>query len=227
MKYLQRYIKSLSENVVEKKCIETSSSTYYIVDDGFKIRLSDHFAPISVASALHLEIVQIFDSEDFIILYKNFKSPMKKNRKEVKDFLKFAYDVYRMGQMAHEQSKEKTIKNASDEEKKELQDKIFNKLNKEWKSYTSQIDEIFSKYPSFIKIKNWERFGAILGALSVGSVDKEVKNVFKSYLNSKKLNNRKILEVIYNIYNIEGGMAVTKDIVKAYCNYAMTNVNKE
>lgn len=223
MKYLQRYIKTLSENVVEKKCIETSNSTYYTVDGGFRIRLSDHFSPVSVSSELHVEIIQIFDSEDFIVLYKNFKSPMKKNRKEVKEFLKFAFDVYRMGRMVSEQSREKASKNIDDEKIKEERDKIYKKLKKEWKKYDSLINDILSKCPSFVKMKKWVNIGSIFGTLSLGRLSNEVKKVLKSYFESKKITGKEILEIIYNLYNIEGSFAVSENTVRIYCDYLIDN----
>lgn len=223
MKYLQRYIKTLSENVVEKKCIETSNSTYYTLDGGFKVRLSDHFSPVSVSSELHLEIIQIFDSEDFILLYRNFRSPMKKNRKEAKEFLKFAFDIYRMGKMASEQSREKASKNVDDEKIKEEHDKIYKKLKKEWKKYNVLLDDILAKYPSFAKMKKWSNVGSIFGVLSLGKLSNEVKKVLRDYFENNKLTGKEVLEVIYNLYNIEGGFAVSENMVKIYCDYLIDN----
>lgn len=221
MKYLQRYIKTLSENVVEKKCIETSNSTYYTLDGGFKVRLSDHFSPVSVSSELHLEIIQIFDSEDFIILYRNFRSPMKKNRKEAKEFLKFAFDVYRMGKMASEQSRDKVVKIASDADRKKLCDDVIKTVEKKWKTYTIEINAIFEKHPNLLPMKKWSRYGSVLGMLSMGNATKEAKEVFRNYFETKKLDNKELLEVIYNIYGIEGTLAIDENKTIAYCEYML------
>lgn len=210
MKYLQKYIKGLSNNVVEKTSYENSNSVYYTIDEGFHIRLSDHFSPIVTCSSHGMEIVKLFDRDDFIVSYRDYRTPMLKNRKEVKEFIKFAYDIYRMHKSQKSQSKKLSDGKG---------DEIPSIDGSKWKSHKKEIEKLSSKYPKTLALASWKRFGTIIGCLPFGAFKKDVKEVLKLYLESKKLNQYEILEVIFNLYENEDLMSINDKSATAYCRY--------
>lgn len=97
MKYLEKYICSLSKNV-EIIRSKSSYSTYIILDDGFKIRLSDHI-PNHIHDSVKMDIISIFNREDFLFFMGESHIPVVKNRNDIKNHIKITYENWMMSKM--------------------------------------------------------------------------------------------------------------------------------
>lgn len=99
MKFLEKYICSLSENVSVIRS-QKSQSVYIILDNGFKIRLSDHNSVYPCCyGSIKMDIISIFKSKDFLFFMSDSHIPMVKNREDLKAHIRVSYENWAMAQM--------------------------------------------------------------------------------------------------------------------------------
>lgn len=94
MRYIKQFLNKLTDNVIVTKS-KVSNSEYYMLDNGFTIRLSDHI-PITEWKATHICVVECFHSDKFVLFLGKSNIPMIKTRKEVKEHIRVTYENWFM-----------------------------------------------------------------------------------------------------------------------------------
>lgn len=208
MEYIKRFIKKLSDNVQEKKS-DYSSSTYYRLGDDkikpFVIRCSDHLAPIN-KNINNLDIIKAFGNDNFVVLCTKYKVPMIKNRKEVKDFIKFSYDMHCMEEM----------KKASDKQNAQYDEDVLDH-NVQWEDFSKEVKELHMSRPILFKNKTWTHLCQLIHDISNTMLSKEEKAILKGFYNSSKLSYDEVLYVVYNLLKFETFNTINPYIVEQYC----------
>lgn len=150
MKYLDRYIRTLNAEVEVVGDENKSDSKYYNIN-GFDIRLSNHRSPIEgIAKPKNLDIIQAYESELFIVYYKDTNQPMLKDRKALKTFIKNVYDIHCLTK--HKDDAEKKFDKAKEKEKvKKICDNVKNAVYEapkkmEWKPDRYKVEMIAQKH---------------------------------------------------------------------------------
>ena len=234
MKYIQRYIKTLSDKFVENKS-DISNSVYYKItdkDNKFIIRCSDHCSVMKTFVNDDIDIIQAFGEPDkFIVMYKDYNVPMIKGRKETKQFIKFAYDLYKMKSSQRESEKLKTVKKSiegvSDSELfkfKELPKGIANK----WNSHSIEINKLKSKHTNMFN-GGWDTFYSLLVKVFRNdfTFDKKYRNILIKYFEEGYLSKEEICEVLYNLKYLEPKRAFDGSKFKQYLYYKYCSKKKE
>lgn len=223
MKYIERFIKNLIPNITEKKS-DISNSVYYKLSEDdrvFSIRCSDHFSPISGFKTNDIEIVKILGKEDFIVLYCGYNAPMLKNRKEVKDFISIAYDIYRLKSMVKETKTAKTDKKTED-----TVDELPLSISTKWKDYADNIvyiakgDETYSRH-------SWTNYMRIISNHCKLPLSKSMKAVLREYYNDNTFSNDEMTTILFNLKNLEPKRSLDIKMVRQYCCHMLTLKEKK
>lgn len=90
MKYIGQYIKKLCPEVVITNS-KTTESVYYEMGHNFIVRLSRH---IGLYEKGKISVTKSFNTDDFIVMIDTSPFPLIKNRKEVRETIKTAYEMY-------------------------------------------------------------------------------------------------------------------------------------
>lgn len=98
MKYIGQYIKTLCPKVVVNNS-KTTESVYYDMGYNFIIRLSQHIGWNEKGT---ISIVKSFNTDDFIIMVDTNPFPIIKTRKEVRTFIKIAYEIAMLSSLSKE-----------------------------------------------------------------------------------------------------------------------------
>lgn len=112
MRYIERYIKTLTDNIiVNESKVKNSKSKYYILNNGFKIRLSDHLSPLPTKmQKCALNIIQDFNNKEAFIVTINMQPmPIIMDRKQVKQYIEVLYTNYRLQHYFEENIKDDDI----------------------------------------------------------------------------------------------------------------------
>lgn len=216
MKYIQRFIKSLLPDITEKKS-NMSNSVYYKLgkdDRIFSIRCSDHFSPIKGFKSNEIEIIKVLGKEDFIVLYCGYNTPMLKSRKEVKDFIKTAYDIYCMKSMVKESDEVKLEKKAE-----KIAEELSPALAEKWKSYTDKIAYILKREYGYGRCSTWSAYMSIISRYCKLPLSKNMKTVLRSYYDNETFNNDEITTIMFNLQNLEPKRSLSVEMVKQYCHH--------
>lgn len=198
MRYIKQFIKTLSKNV-EIKETEKSSSSYCIIDDTFVVRLSDHLSPSDARTGINVNVVNAWQRQDFIVIYKNTLNPMVMERKEVKSYIKTCYNNW-------------------------LLENITNKSKTKWNGGTSvpspedkYVYGMTKRYPTINVYKNWKFLHSVLGSVEkFKPISKEVRKVFEIYFTEGKISGEDILHLIYEKINMVTQKTAAIEIIEKY-----------
>lgn len=221
MKYIQRYIKMLADGIIEKKS-EISNSVYYKLTgkDGsrFTIRCSDHFSVMKAYITNDIDIIQAFGEKDkFVVMYDEYNTPMIKNRKETKDFIKFAYDLYMMKTFKKESEMLKKSKESiSEEELMEIRD-LPESVSLKWNNHLTDVVKLKHKHTKVFE-GEWSSFYGMLVCTFKGRIEftKKERDIIAKYLEKEYLNRDEICEVLYNIVSLEPKREFNEGKLKQY-----------
>lgn len=205
MKYIKRYIETLSNNIDIKEN-DKSTSTYCILDDEFVVRLSDHLSPSDARTGLNVNVVSLWnDTTHFLVIYRNTLNPMIMNRKEVKTYIAICYNNWKL-------------------------DNITNKSRDRWNKATGSFSAedkyvygMVERYPTLKVYKTWTQLHSVLGGIGrFKPIIKEVRKVFEIYFNEGKIGSLDILHLIYEKINGTTNKEQAIDIVDKYVKNKIT-----
>lgn len=141
MKYIKAYIKKICPNVEVAESETKSNSRYYTLNNCMTIRLSDHYAVTLKESDLN--IVQVFNKDEFIVICKGCGVPMTKKRKEVNDFIKSLYEYKSVKHFVENNKREIIARKKKEEEKSDddpLKDMYCNAVYKLYTKHRGVFD---------------------------------------------------------------------------------------
>ncbi|MBP5457227.1 MAG: hypothetical protein J6Y37_12075 [Paludibacteraceae bacterium] len=208
MKYLIKYIKTLSDNITESES-NKSCSRYYVIDGSFKIRVSDHIRPSCNAYSLYVDIVKIWDSDDFIVFFKKSLQPIRMDRKKVKDFVKFAYDTWKLDKAA--KTEMKNAKSVDKDVEKMEKEMPFPKL-------------LVAKYPSIMKTNDFDKLHALLGKFDdFKQIPKETRNYFRKPFQQGKINAEDIVTIWHDSLTPASTCGDAEISIRAYLSKRLVN----
>lgn len=105
MRYIEKYICSLSDDFEVHKS-KKSESVYVTLDKKFTIRLSGHLPLVSSGYSLNMNIINLFNSKDFMLFMGDSHIPMVKNRDGVKMHILITYENWKMLKIKKDVEKE-------------------------------------------------------------------------------------------------------------------------
>lgn len=206
MKYIKKYIETLSDNIDIKEN-EKSTSTYCVLDNEFVIRLSNHLSPSDARTGLNVNVVSLWnDTTHFLVIYKNTLNPMIMNRKEVKTYIGICYNNWKL-------------------------DNLTNKSRDKWNKATVHLTAedkyvygMVERYPTLKVYKTWSQLHSVLGDIGrFKPIIKEVRKVFEIYFNEGKIDSLDILHLIYEKIN---GTTNKEQAISIVDEYAKEKFNK-
>lgn len=232
MKYLERYIKTLSDNVEVVCNTEKSSSKYFIID-GFDIRLSDHRSPIEgIAKPKQLDIIQAYKSDIFIVYFRDTNRPMLKDRKDLKTFIRNAYDMHCLMNEKHEGEK-KWEKAKKKENVKKICDKVLTKNENvafespkrmEWKPERYKVESMIQKHTEALsrKLEANKAFTYVGCLKSFKKLRKESRTLFRELYESNDVFADDLLRSVAD----NDGSNEAENIVGCFRKYIKTENNE-
>lgn len=198
MKYIERYIKTLSTTVKVAES-HTTDSVYYQIGD-FKIRCSDHVSPKNCAD---LQIIKCYGTDMFIVIYGKTRVPIPKTRKEVKDFIKCCFDIHNVNAMYEKCASGNSIKPSIAQ---------VDAIN--WKDHTAEAVNIMTKR-DIKDTDTWARYGTVLNVFNF-KLSKPCKRQLEKYYNTTSLKHVNMTNVLYNLNDLGRKNVTVKEVV-TYC----------
>lgn len=183
MKYIQKFAEKLSEDVTIKHNTNTTS-VYIVLDKCFVIRLSDHLSPSDARTGINVNVVKVWGGDDFVVIFSNTLNPMVKNRKEVKDYIAFCYNNWKLEKITAE-SRAK-----------------WSKTTKGLSNIDKYVFDIFEKHATLKVYKEWKQIHSVLGGLyRFKPLNKDIRRLFEIYYNNSMLDVEDIVRLTYEDIN--------------------------
>ena len=206
MKYLKKYISSLSSNV---KVIESkkSNSVYVVLDGSFKIRLSDH-ERLNPHSGVKMEIISIWKSDDFLLFVGNTHIPLVKNRAQLREHIKVTYENWAL---EHYKNLSDVLNFTKPKQQEEGQEGISLKDCKTYDDFHSYISDKYNEHNPF----DGAKCSVILGNMNP-SIPKYVRSYLCGFIDEGLSNAPMILYLVKKYGTRLNSKEVADDVINKF-----------
>lgn len=221
MQYIRRFIKTLSKDIVTD-IQDRSESEYYILDGGFKIRLSNHIQPVvSNHGSINVNVVSIFDKPDFIVQYGGSLNLMTMTRKDVKDYIKICYTNWRLDKNT-ETAKEKWQRHNNEEQVKKCMSLIREDIPWRDDCEKNYIMNSIKKYPALYMANGWTKLNDSLyeNIKAYKKLESYKQRIIKLYYEKGLINFTDILRLISRGILCTKNKTGTENIIHMYLSEA-------
>lgn len=212
MKYIERYVSKLSETSATVHS-QTSNSVYVVLDNLFKVRLSDHLPNDEGISQCNVCITSVYGStgEQFIVVLGDTRIPMLMNRVEAEKYVKTTYTNFHVTKVSKAQKwlLQQANKLRAEEKKKREE---AEKLAKEMEmlkpptepvpiepTMMSYLQRVFAGNPNARTSWLWFETELCLNNVTAWKkISMDERAVFRHLFDAKKMNGEQIVLTVTN-----------------------------